>query len=174
MAGSRVVTPAFTLREMTPRDIAAVAMLERVIYPQPWSVRTFYDELAGGNRRYVVAVDDGEVIGYGGLLIVEGDAHITTIAVHPEARRRRLGTRLMLELVGRALSAGSRHLTLEVRVSNDAARSLYQRFGFAPVGLRKNYYRDEDALVMWATDIDDEDYVAGIAAIEAQLGSADD
>ena len=60
----------------------------------------------------------------------------------------------MLALVDAATAAGARHLTLEVRVSNEGARRLYQRFGFAPVGVRKDYYRDEDALVMWATDID--------------------
>ncbi len=163
-----------TLREMTHRDIGAVAMLERAVYPQPWSARTFYDELALANRRYVVAVDDGEIVGYAGLLIVEEDAHITTLAVEPEARRTRLGTRLMLDLVDRALAAGSKHLTLEVRVSNDVARRLYERFGFAPVGLRKNYYRDEDALVMWATDIDDDDYVIRIEEIRARLEDPDE
>jgi ribosomal-protein-alanine N-acetyltransferase len=163
------MTSPVTLREMNHRDVAAVATLERVVYPQPWSARTFYDELALANRRYIVAEDDGAVVGYAGLLLVEEDAHITTLAVDPAARRLRVGTRLMIELVDRALSAGARHLTLEVRVSNSAARSLYERFGFAPVGVRKNYYRDEDALVMWATDIDDDEYAGRVATIRAEL-----
>ncbi len=164
------MTASVALREMTVRDIAAVATLERVVYPQPWSARTFYDELAQANRRYIVAEQDGVMVGYAGLLLVEGDAHITTLAVDPTARRYRVGTRLMVELVDRALASGAKHLTLEVRVSNSAARRLYERFGFAPVGLRKNYYRDEDALVMWATDIDDDEYAARVDAIRLDLG----
>ena len=167
------MTAPVALREMTFRDVAAVATLERVVYPQPWSARTFYDELAQANRRYIVAEQDGVMVGYAGLLLVEGDAHITTLAVDPTARRDRVGTRLMVELVDRALASGAKHLTLEVRVSNSAARRLYERFGFAPVGLRKNYYRDEDALVMWATDIDDEEYATRVDAIRLDLGGTD-
>ena len=75
----------------------------------------------------------------------------------------------MLALVDAALAAGARYLTLEVRVSNEGARRLYQRFGFAPVGVRKDYYRDEDALVMWATDIDGDGYAERIASIREML-----
>jgi ribosomal-protein-alanine N-acetyltransferase len=154
---------------MERRDLAAVLALEAAVYPQPWSERTFREELDLANRRYVVAVDAGLVVGYGGLLIVEPDAHITTLAVDPRSRRSRLGTRLMLRLVDEALAGGAHHLTLEVRVSNEAAQRLYERFGFAPVGRRKDYYRDEDALIMWATEIDDEDYAERLAAIRAEL-----
>ena len=78
-----------------------------------------------------------------------------TVAVDPGAVRRRIGTRLMLALVDRAMAAGARHLTLEVRISNDAALGLYRKLGFASVGLRPGYYQDEDALVMWAIDADE-------------------
>ena len=71
----------------------------------------------------------------------------------------------MVALVAAALARGARHLTLEVRVSNKAAQALYRRFGFAPVGLRKNYYRNEDAMVMWATDIDQAGYQARMESI---------
>lgn len=170
MAGSGIVTIRFTIRPMTRRDIAEVATMERVVYPEPWAPRVFYDELALANRRYVVAIDDeGVIVGYGGLLLVEEDAHITTLAVDPQARRARLGTRLMLALVEKALEAGGRHLTLEVRVSNIAAQRLYERFGFSPVGKRKDYYRDEDALVMWAIEIDADGYAAQLATIRSQL-----
>jgi ribosomal-protein-alanine N-acetyltransferase len=103
---------------------------------------------------------------------VEEDAHVTTLAVDPNVRRRRLGTRLMLELVDIALERGAKHLTLEVRMSNASAQALYQRFGFAPVGLRKNYYRDEDALVMWAIDIDTDEYAERIIGIRRSLEAA--
>lgn len=170
-ATSKSVEPAGPrIRRMRKRDLPAVLRLERSIYPQPWSRGVFSEELALVNRHYVVLEDDGSIVGYGGLLLVAEDAHVTTIAIDPDSRRRRHGTRLMLALVDAAWAAGARHLTLEVRVSNDGARRLYQRFGFAPVGVRKDYYRDEDALVMWATDIDGDDYKDRIDAIRDSLG----
>ena len=161
------------IRSMTRSDIPAVAELESEIYDQPWSPRVFFDELLMENRRYLVATDRADLIlGYCGLLLVEEDAHVTTIAVAPRSRGHQLGTRLMLEMVDAALEADTRHLTLEVRVSNDAARKLYERFGFEPVGRRKNYYKDEDALVMWATDIDTDDYEDRVAGIRRALVEA--
>lgn len=158
------------IRSMSRADIPAVAELECEIYDQPWSPRVFFDELSMENRRYLVATDDdGLVLGYCGLLIVEEDAHVTTIAVAPTSRGYHLGTRLMLEMVDAALDADTRHLTLEVRISNDAAQKLYERFGFEPVGRRKNYYKDEDALVMWATDIDTDEYQDRVAGIRSAL-----
>ena len=158
------------IRTMTRSDIPAVAALETEIYPQPWSPRVFFDELAMDSRSYVVALDDGPtIVGYGGLLLVEQDAHITTVAVDPAVRGKHIGTRLMLALVERALAAGAKHLTLEVRVTNAVARGLYERFGFDPVGRRKNYYEDEDALVMWATDIDTPEYAERISGIRDGL-----
>ena len=166
-----VVTVAVTIREMQRSDIPTVAALERVIYPQPWSARLFFDELGKGDRSYLVVEDGGEhdIVGYGGMLLVEQDAHITSLTVAPAQRGRRLGTRLLLALVEQALERGARHLTLEVRVSNVSAQGLYERFGFAPVGKRKDYYVDEDALVMWAIDIDTDTYADRIARIRASL-----
>jgi [ribosomal protein S18]-alanine N-acetyltransferase len=161
------------IREMRRSDIPAVAALETQIYPQPWSPRVFFDELAMDSRSYVVAVDERDtIIGYGGLLLVEEDAHITTVAVDPAVRGQRVGTRLMVALVDNALEQGARHLTLEVRVTNSVARGLYERFGFDPVGRRKNYYKDEDALVMWATDIDTPEYADRLEMIRRSLESS--
>ena len=171
MAGSRVVS-APLVRPMTTADIGEVVALERDIYPQPWSELVFRDELSLQNRSYLVVEHDGHVVAYGGLLVVDEDAHITTVAVDREARRHRLGTRLMLALVDEALAAGAEHLTLEVRASNDAAHRLYERFGFAPVGVRKNYYLTEDAVVMWAIDIRSDDYQERIAGIRADVEQA--
>ncbi len=159
-----------SIRPMTRMDIPSVAALEADIYPQPWSPRVFFDELAMDNRRYLVALDDaGMLLGYCGLLLIEGDAHITTIAVAPRSRGHQLGTRLMLRMVEEAVRVDTKHLTLEVRISNDTAQNLYNRFGFEPVGRRKNYYKDEDALVMWATDIDTDEYQARVTAIRDSL-----
>jgi ribosomal-protein-alanine N-acetyltransferase len=154
------------IREMTRGDIPTVSQMEAEIYDQPWSPRVFFDELGMDNREYLVITNgDSQIVGYGGLLVIDDDAHITTLAVAPEARGQRLGKRLMLALVDQALDVGARHLTLEVRLSNSSAQGLYELFGFAPVGRRKNYYKDEDALIMWATDIDAPDYSERLAAI---------
>jgi ribosomal-protein-alanine N-acetyltransferase len=159
-----------SIREMRRSDIPTVAALERVIYPQPWSARLFFDELGRDDRSYlVIESPERDVLGYGGLLLIEQDAHITSLTVAPAQRGRRLGTRLLLALIERALERGAQHLTLEVRVSNTSAQGLYDRFGFAPVGKRKDYYIDEDALVMWAIDIDTDAYAERIAGIRESL-----
>lgn len=168
MAGSYVVTVP-SVRPMNPGDLGPVVALEREIYPQPWSELVFRDELSLQNRAYLVVEHEGRLVGYGGMLVVDMDAHITTIAVDSTTRRHRIGTRLMLALIDEALRSGAEHLTLEVRASNDAAHRLYDRFGFVSVGVRKNYYLTEDAVVMWAIDIRSEDYQARLASIRAGL-----
>ena len=90
--------------------------------------------------------------------LAEADAHIMTIAVSPRHRRNGIASRLMLAMIDSALEAGAEHLTLELRVSNAAARGLYERFGFSPVGIRPRYYVDEDALVMWAVNASGVEY----------------
>lgn len=158
-----------TLRPMTPDDIDAVAALEAELFPQPWSRGVFVDELSQASRSYIVAEDDsGTVVGYGGILVIGEDAHITTVAVAVQRRNRGLGTRIMLRLVDTAVARGAEHLTLEVRPSNEPARRLYSRFGFAPVGVRKEYYVDEDALVMWARDILSTDYADRLALLREE------
>lgn len=157
------------IRSMRASDIDAVLQLERAIYSEPWSRSVFESEVGEPSRRYLVVESDGEIVGYGGLMIVADEAHVTTLAVEADRREARLGTRLMLALVQEALAAGCRQLTLEVRLSNHPAQSLYRRFGMAPVGLRKNYYRDEDALIMWAHDIDSDDYADRLVALREAL-----
>jgi len=159
-----------TLRPMEAADVPAVAGLEAAAFTDPWSERTLAEELALSDRRYLVAIgEDGGLAGYGGLMLVGEDAHVLTIAVDPRRRRRGLGTRLLSRLVDEAIAAGARHLTLEVRVSNDAARALYGKFGFEPVGVRRRYYRDEDALVMWAVDVDGEAAAGRLRRIREEL-----
>jgi len=158
---------------MIRSDVPAVATLEREIYPEPWSARVFFDELSQDNRAYVLMVEDDEILGYGGLMLIEEDAHVTTLAVVPGMRRRRLGTRLLLALVEQAVERGARHLTLEVRATNANAQRLYERFGFAPVGKRKGYYSGEDAIVMWALDVDAEAYAVRLTEIRSGLEERD-
>jgi ribosomal-protein-alanine N-acetyltransferase len=123
------------------------------------------------HRTYLVAKVDGHVVGYGGVMYVLPDAHVTTLAVDPATRRRSIGSRLLLALTRAAVAKGATALTLEVRVSNVAAQELYRRFGFAPAGIRKGYYADtgEDAIVMWAHDIDSGAYGERLDAIAAEI-----
>jgi ribosomal-protein-alanine N-acetyltransferase len=157
------------LRPMMAADLPAVAALERKAFSDPWSERTLAEELGLADRRYVVAGGD-PVVGYGGLMLVGDEAHVLTLAVDPACRRQRIGTRLLLWLMGEAVGSGVRHLTLEVRVSNDPARSLYRRFGFTEVGTRRRYYRDEDAVVMWAMDIGSDEARRRLDGIREETG----
>jgi len=123
-----------TVREMTTADVAAVAELEAKAFDDPWSPAAFFEELAAPGRYYSVVEEDGYVAGYGGVMHVEDDAHVMTIAVDPEVAKRRIGTRLMLALVEGAISRGTRNLTLEVRVSNEPALALLLESENGPVG----------------------------------------
>lgn len=158
---------------MRRRHLRQVLRIEALVYPRPWSASLFTSELAlRRTRAYHVAKLGGDVVGYSGLMLGTDDAHVTTIAVDPGYHRRGIGTRLMLNMARVALERGSRNLTLEVRVGNTGAQALYHMFGYAPAGIRKNYYSEtnEDALVMWATDIDSPDYEARLGQIERRLG----
>jgi ribosomal-protein-alanine N-acetyltransferase len=158
---------------MRRRHLRGVLRIEQQVYPRPWSYGLYLGELAhrGVGRSYVVARAGHRVVGYGGLMRVGDDAHVTTLAVDPPLHGARLGTRILLVLARMAREQGVLGLTLEVRMSNDAGKALYRRFGFAPAGIRKNYYAEvnEDALVMWAHDIDTEPYAARLDEIEASL-----
>lgn len=158
-----------TIRSMQPEDIPAAAAIEQSVYSQPWTPAIFEDEVGREGRTYLVADADDEMVGYGGLMVIGDEAHITTVVVRPERRGDGVGTRLMLRLVEAGLDAGARSLTLEVRSSNAAAQALYRRFGMAPVGVRKQYYRDEDALIMWAHDVDGEEFGELLDSIRSEV-----
>ncbi len=156
------------IRSFEHEDIPAVARLEEILFPEPWSEMMLRDELEAAGRTYLIAADDAEIVGYGGVMLIGADAHIMTLAVAPAERRRGVGSQLMLSLVDAAIGAGAEHLTLELRVSNEPARALYEKFGFAPVGIRPRYYRDEDALVMWALDVHGPEYRAALDRIRRE------
>ncbi len=150
-----------TLRPLGTSDISAVVALEEANQPQPWTVGILEGELAADDRSYVVA-EDGEVVGFGGVMVVGEEAHITNLLVAPEQRRRGIARQMMTRLIRDAVGMGARHLTLEVRAGNEAARRLYHRFGLAPVGVRPGYYQGEDALIMWVHDIDSPEYFGSL------------
>lgn len=158
---------------MRRRHLRSVMRIEALVYPHPWSRGIFLSELGQvpKARHYVTARISGEVVGYAGLMFTGDDAHVTTIAVDPDWQRSRVATRLMLHLTREAVARGCTSLTLEVRASNEGAQELYRRFGFAPAGIRRNYYAEqgEDALVMWAHDIDGAEFRSRLAAIEGDL-----
>ena len=156
---------------MRRRHLRGVMAIERQVYARPWSPNLFVAEMTEPNNRcYLVARIDKTVVGYGGLICYGEEAHVTNVAVDPAHHRHKIGSRLLLTLARQARMAGSKNLTLEVRVSNRGAQAMYQSFGFAPVGMRSRYYEGvEDAIVMWANDIDSPEYGARLEAIEAAL-----
>ena len=161
-----VITP------MRRRHVRAVLRIEEQVYPRPWTSALFLSELAlRSTRAYFVARVGREVVGYAGVMISFEDAHVTTIAVDPAWHRHGIGTRLLVALARESLVRGAQHMTLEVRVTNSGAQDLYRRFGFAPVGVRKNYYPEtnEDALVMWVHDIDAPEYARLLAGLERRV-----
>jgi [ribosomal protein S18]-alanine N-acetyltransferase len=159
---------------MRRRHLKGVMAIERQVYPRPWSPNLFLSEMTEmRNRTYLVAKLGREVVGYGGIMCYGDEAHVTTIAVHPSHHRKKIGTRLMYELIQDALRLGATAVSLEVRVSNWGAQRMYSRFGFRPVGVRKGYYQEtgEDALVMWTDDIRLPDYRKQLARIIGQVPS---
>jgi ribosomal-protein-alanine N-acetyltransferase len=171
----RGVAGAVRISPFRRRHLRSVVRIEEEAYPRPWSATLFLSELAQrSSRRYTVGTIGPIVVGYVGLMIVEDDGHITTLTVDPGWHHRGIGTVLLLDVARAATGLGVRHLTLEVRVGNDPAQALYRRFGFAPVGIRKNYYAEtgEDAIIMWVHDIDTPTYAERLAAIEARLDPA--
>jgi ribosomal-protein-alanine N-acetyltransferase len=151
-----------TLRPMTQDDVAEVAAMEAGLQPRPWSEQVFRDEVDAENRSYFVAAGGDLVVGFAGVMVIEDEAHVTNLLVAEDVRRVGIGRRLMLALIEAAVDLGARHLTLEVRTGNDAARALYSRLGLAPVGVRPRYYGDDDALILWAHDIDRPEYLESL------------
>jgi ribosomal-protein-alanine N-acetyltransferase len=146
---------------MRRRHLKGVMAIERQVYPRPWSPNLFLSEMSElRNRTYLVAKITKEVVGYGGIMCYGDEAHVTTIAVDPAHHRKKIGTRLLYDLVQEAIRLGAQAVSLEVRVSNWGAQRLYSQYGFRPVGIRKNYYQEtgEDAVVMWADNIRTPDY----------------
>ena len=156
------------LRPMSASDLGSALTIERAVYPEPWPEKVFVEEISGPHRCYLVATEADEVVGYAGFVKLGDDAHITTLTVTDDRQGQGIGTELMLALVDQALEAGAENLTLEVRVSNDRAQALYRRFGLAPVGIRRQYYQSEDALIMWA-QIDEPGYIERLKRIRSSV-----
>lgn len=142
----------YQLRKATLADLDGIMAVELQSFSLPWSKEAFYNEFVKNHFAvYFVIVDNEKIIGYCGVWLVVDEAHITNIAILPEYRGQKLGELLLRSIMDFSIEAGAKSMTLEVRVSNIVAQSLYKKLGFFEGGIRKNYYTDnhEDALVMW-------------------------
>ena len=134
---------------LTAAHLAQVAELEQLCFADPWSEKAL--ELLLGDGAYgAVCLQEGRVMAYGGVLWAPFEGQITNIATHPTARRCGMGAAVLEHLIAVAIERGCEQLSLEARVSNTPAISLYERYGFEKMGLRRGFYKHptEDAYVM--------------------------
>ena len=137
-----------TYRRMTLEDVPQVHEIELKTFHTPWSYQSFVDEMTTNKcARYIVAEEDGKILGYAGAWLIFEEGHITNIAVDEAQRGRGIGAGVTRELMQYAANMGVQYMTLEVRRSNLVAQSLYKKMGFIELGVRKRYYEDngEDA-----------------------------
>lgn len=141
---------ALIIREMIEADIQAVAAIEQMSFTMPWSETSFFNELYNQHSIAMVAATKERIIGYICAKYVAGEGHILNLAVHPDFRKKGIAKELVENAIEHLKKSGCRFLYLEVRASNDAARKLYEGFGFKVVGIRKNYYTkpEENAAIM--------------------------
>jgi len=167
-----LTTMPLTIEPMRRRHLRGVIAIEQQTNARPWSLGLFMGELRmPTSRAYVVALDRHHVVGFSGLMVTGDEGHVTNIAVHPDFRRMGIAARMMVATMREAIERGVTAVTLEVRASNTPAQELYRRFGFAPGGIRRNYYAEvgEDALIMWAHEVDSEPYRARLDEIDTGL-----
>jgi len=138
------------IKRMTSEHVPQIAFLEKLCFHDPWSESSIASELNNSLSLWLVAMEDDTVVGYVGSQTVLGWTDMMNIAVHPDHRRKKIGEQLVLSLEKDLRKKESTCLTLEVRASNEPAKSLYYKLGFLEVGRRKNYYRNpkEDALIL--------------------------
>ena len=142
---------SLSLERMRTRDLDEVVAIERASFGMPWSRGAFLYEVEQNRvARCWVLREGDQVVGYLCLWEIGDELHVTNIAVHPAQRRRGMARRLLGAILEDARSRRLRSVTLEVRPTNDEARTLYESFGFRVVGRRRGYYYDtgEDALIM--------------------------
>ena len=162
----------FRIDAMRLGDLGAVQAIERASFTTPWPAHAYRSELETNRlAHYLVARVGDEVAAYAGMWLMVDEAHITTFAVGPAWRRRRIGERLLLAMLDLARERHAREATLEVRLSNLAARRLYEKYGFRPVGLRPRYYSDdnEDALIMTTESLDGSAMRLRVERLRAEL-----
>lgn len=159
------------VERMTLDDIEEVRRIELASFDRTWPEAAFKTELQQNRSAcYLVLREEGRLCGYTGVWLVEDEAHLTSIAIHPDHRGRGFGKLLLHALLVRCRALGARWVTLEVRADNGAALSLYRKFGFARVGVRERYYdHDQDAVVMWAGNLQSQSYTRRLERIGNEL-----
>ncbi len=170
----------YRLRYMRVEDIPQVVEIDRLSFPMPWAARSYVFEIRDNNAGHMIVVEALPqhppagglrsvfqrmtapaaaplIVGYGGFWLIEGEAHVSTIAVHPDYRGRGLGEVLLAGMLARSMALKAEYSVLEVRVSNESALNLYRKYEYQIVGQRKNYYRDnnEDAYLMHLAPLDE-------------------
>ncbi|HEX3697191.1 MAG TPA: ribosomal protein S18-alanine N-acetyltransferase [Polyangia bacterium] len=142
----------FLIEPMKAADLDAVMEIERVSFRSPWSRQVFLEELTRdwAHVDIVREVQSGDVVGFANYWLVADEVHVLNLATHPQARRAGHASRMMAHMIDFARRELCRYVTLEVRRSNGAALRLYRRFAFRAIGVRPNYYAEdqEDAIVM--------------------------
>ena len=169
------IAPVLQIRPMCVPDLAAVQLIERASFSTPWPAQAYRQELETNRlAQYLVALMGDTIVAYGGIWLMVDEAHITTFAVDPRYRRRRIGEQLLLALLVLAKERHAREATLEVRLSNLPARRLYEKYGFRPVGIRPRYYSDnnEDALIMTTEPLELPAMRERLARLRADLDAA--
>ena len=145
------------IRPMFRDDVDGVLAIEEASYgAHHWSAASFHNELSNELSKYFCAVTpENELAAYFGFWQILEEAHITTVAVAPQHRRKHIAEALLVNMINKCRENGVKYITLEVRVSNVPAQKLYEKYGFKSLGTRKAYYQDnnEDALIMWTENI---------------------
>jgi ribosomal-protein-alanine N-acetyltransferase len=168
-------TTEITIRRMTAEDLEQVQTLDQASFPTPWPAKSFQHELEKNKAGHLWVAekttedDQKKIIGMIVVWLLVDEAHIATIAVDAPHRRQGIGSQLLFTALSHLVNKGAVEATLEVRENNRAARTLYESFGFQPVGRRRAYYRDsgEDAIIMALHGLDDE-YLMTVARDRAK------
>jgi ribosomal-protein-alanine N-acetyltransferase len=161
-----------TIQRMQIGDVEDVAKLDARCFPTPWSAGAYYTEIHNPSAYYIVAKTGGKIVGFAGEWLIMDEAHITTIGVAPECRGKKIGERILMNLLEEAIHRGVRRATLEVRRTNTVAQNLYTKYGFHTVAIRKGYYtnNNEDALVMWVDDMWSHEFLKAFRKYKEVLG----
>lgn len=139
---------------MTKEHVEGIKKIDDLCFESPWSLKSFESELSNPLAVYFVALLDKQVIGYCGYWWVFDEGQITNIAVHPDYRKKGIASKLIDEMVKKCSVTDVYSLTLEVRVSNLSAISLYEKYGFKRVGLRPKYYDNKEDAVLMTKEIE--------------------
>ena len=141
---------------MEKQDVEEVVALEAMAFGEHhWSKESFYNELENNLANYYCATVNNTIVGVAGCWHIFEEAHITTLSVHPEQRNQGIAQNLLFQVIDDCYKNKIKYITLEVRESNIPAISLYEKNGFKSIGVRKNYYQDnnENALIMFTENI---------------------